>query len=156
MRLSFDSIEEVQAFVKQLKGTRGKKDDGEAEATGSAPQPLAPPAGGAMAGFPQGGAPTGFAPPAGGAGPAGGAFPAAAAPVMAPEVAALVNRIVARMDGAVSSGATKAEDMLTWFRQQCSPVDASAANADLAQIKGIFLPKLTVPALDHIAKLMGA
>lgn len=146
MRLSFDSIEEVQAFVKQIKGTRSKKDEAD-EAAGNAPAPLMPnpgQAGGAVAGFPGAG---GFTPQT-----ATGAFPSGPSP----EVGALVNRITTRMDSAIQSGATKADDMLAWFRGQCAGVDPSAANATLDQIKQIFLPRLGVAALENIAKLMSA
>jgi hypothetical protein len=157
MKLCFDTVDELRAFVKEDLKTKksGKAGDGDEAATGSAPSPAMPAVGGqigAVAGFPSGG----FAPQGAGAGPTGAAFPAAGAPVMAPEVAALVQRITIRMDGAVQSGATKAEDMLTWFRGQCAGVDPSAANATLDQIKQVFLPKLSVPALDQIAKMMAA
>jgi hypothetical protein len=148
----FESIEEFETFRTSGKKTRTKKDEAD-EAAGNTPTPLQPPAGGAAVGFPGAG---GFAPQGAGAGQMGGAFPAAGAPVLAPEVVALVNRITARMDSAVSSGVTKADDMLTWFRGQCAGVDPSAANATLDQIKGVFLPKLSVPALDQIAKMMAA
>lgn len=154
MKLCFDSIEEVKEFVTQLKGTRGKK--GEADdagtATGSAPQPLQPPTGGPSSGFPSGG-PAGFAAPGAGAGPAAGGFPAAGAPTVAPEVAALVQRITTRVEAAVSSGTTKPEDMITWFRGQCG---AGAEAATWDQIKTSFLPKMAVPQLDGIAKMVNA
>lgn len=152
MRLSFDSIEEVKLFVKGLKGTRtgkgGDDDEGQPAATGQAPAPLQPPQGGAP-GFPGAG---GFAPPAAGAGPgAGGPF-APSAPALAPEVAALVNRITARIDGAIAAGQA-ADQVLSWFRGQCGP---EAAQATMDQIKTIFLPKAAVPTLEGIAKLMNA
>jgi hypothetical protein len=150
--VDFENLEEFEAFRASGKKTRGKKDEG-ADDTGNAPAPLQPPAGGAAVGFPGAG---GFAPQGAGVGQVGGAFPAAGAPVLAPEVAALVQRITTRMDSAVSSGVTKADDMLTWFRGQCAGVDPNAANATLDQIKGVFLPKLSVPALDQIAKMMAA
>lgn len=158
MRLCFDTLDEVKDFVKQLKGTRGGKgggsdegDGAQAGTTGQAPPPLAPPAGGAP-GFPGAGGAT-FAPPGAGAGAAGGAFPAAGASVgPSPEVLALVNRVVARIDGAIASGQA-ADQVLQWFRGQCGP---DAANATLDQIKTIFLPKLATPSLENIAKLMAA
>jgi hypothetical protein len=163
MKLCFDTVEELRSFVKEdLKAKRtgrGEADDAPAGSApaplqppaGSAPAPLQPPAGGAMSGFPTGGAPAGFAAPGAGAGPAGGGFPAAAAPD--PTVAALVQRIVTRVEAAVSSGATKPEDMITWFRGQCGP---EAASATWDQIKANFLPKLTTVQLDGIAKMMNA
>lgn len=152
MKLCFDSIEEVQDFVKKLKGTRGgKKDDDEATGAGqAAPQPLAPPAGPA-AGFTPGGAP-GFAPPVAGATQAAVGQFAPGAPVVGPEVQALVTRINAKLDGAIASGQPE-EAVVQWFRSQCGP---EAAQASKDQIKTVFLPKLTVPALENIAKLMNA
>lgn len=147
MRLSFDSIDEVKEFVKGLKGTRGGKGDAADEATGHAPEPLKPPAGGA--GFPGAG---GFVPPGAGAGQTVGGPFAAAATGPAPEVVALVNRISARIDGAIASG-QGAGDVLTWFRGQCG---AEAAQATMDQIKAVFLPKMAVPGLENIAKLMNA
>lgn len=145
MRLSFDTIDEVKDFVKQLKGTRGGK-AGEADegqpATGNAPAPLAPPQG-AIGGFP---GTAGFAPPMPGAAPGGG-FPAA----VAPEVQALVARITTRLDQAIGMG--QSDDALKFFRTQCGP---EAANATMDQIKGVFLPKASVPTLEQIAKLMAA
>lgn len=151
MRLSFDSIEEVKEFVTQLKGTRGKKgdvDEGVA-AQGSAPAPLAPPTG-TQPGF-NPGATTGFAPLAGGAATLG-AFPAAGAPTVAPEVVALVNRIKAVVDSAVAKG-QPVDQMLGWFRGQCGP---EAASYTMDQIKDVALPKMAVPALEQMAKLMNA
>jgi hypothetical protein len=147
MKLCFDSIDEVREFVKGLKTsrTKGEPDEG-AQAGTTAPAPLQPP-------NPGPGFNPGFVPPGAGAGPMGGAFPATGAPGLAPEVAAIVARIVARMDGAVASGATKVEDMLTWFRGQCG---AEAGAASLDQIKANFLPRLPMPTLENIAKLMSA
>lgn len=152
MRLSFDSIEEVKEFVKQLKGTRGGKSDAADEPQGQAPAPLQPPAGGAAPalGFPSGAA--GFAPPAPGATAAVGAFPAAGAPATAPEVQTLVTRIAARIDGCAAAG-SDVNAMLNWLRGQ---VGAGAEQATMDQIKTVFLPKQAVPQLENIAKLMAA
>lgn len=158
MRLSFDTIEEVREFVKGLKTSRTKGDADEGTQAGAAtgqqaPAPIMPQTNGAFPG-PGTMQTAGFAAPGPGAGPAGGGFPAAGAQLgPAPEVVALVNRIVTRMDAAVAKGETNVDQMLVWFRGQCG---AEAANATLDQIKGIFLPRLTVPALDGIAKLTGA
>lgn len=150
MKLCFDSIEEVKEFVGSLKGTRGgKADKSETEtATGSAPAPMQPPAGGA--------APmetTTFAPPSGA--PQGG-FPGAGATSFptgpAPEIAALVQRISTRLDAAISGG-QPAEAARAWLASQCGP---EAANATLDQIKSTFLAKLSQPVLENIAKLMAA
>lgn len=147
MRLSFDSIEEVKEFVASLKGTRGKKGEGEGE--GSAPQPLAPPAGGQAQTFNPGGM-QGFAAPAAGA--VAGAFPVAGAPQISNEVATLVQRIVTKLDSAIASG-QPADQALAWFKSQCGP---ETANYTLDQIKQQALPKLAQPVLENMAKLMAA
>lgn len=148
MKLCFDSIAEVKEFVGGLKGTRGKKDDENNEGAATvhtAAAPLQPPQGAPAQTFQPGPAPNAaFSPPA---------FPGANQPLIDPAVQALVNRITARMDSALSSGATKLEDMLNWFRQQCGP---EASGATLDQIKTAFMPKLSVPTLENIAKLMSA
>ena len=156
MRLSFDSVDEVKEFVKQLKGTRGGKGDkdddaGSAEtksapSTGTAPAPIMPPQT-TQAGFP-GGA-QGFAPPAGGAATPG-AFPVAAAPQIAPEVAAWVAKISGVIDATASTD--RAPAMLNWFRQSCG---TEAANASFEQIKSHFLPKFNAQQLADMGKLMG-
>lgn len=148
MKLCFDSIEEVQDFVKRLKGTRGGKDKDDGEGTaGQAPAPLTPPQGPAPSFNPIG---TQFAPPVGGAGPTGGGFPVAAA--IDPQVAALVHRISTRTNDLVKGG-QDAVAMLTWFRSQCGP---EAANATMEQIQTVFLPRSSVPTLEQLAKLTGA
>lgn len=150
MRLSFDTIEEILEFVSKLKGQRTKKGDADEATAGQAPQPLAPPAPGAQ-GFPGTGGPA-FAPPAGGAAP-GGAFPAAGASVgPAPEVTALITRIGVRIDGAVASG-QPAESARAWLAGQCGP---ECVGYTLDQLKTIAMPKLSVAALDNIAKMMNA
>lgn len=143
MRLSFDSIDEVRDFVKGLKGTRGGKggdsDDAPSGQAGGAPALLQPPAGATQTFAPQGQA---FQ-------PQGQTFLAGPNP----EVAALVARIVTRIDGLISSGSQPADSVLGWFRTQCG---AEAAGATLDQIKQVFLPKGSVPALTEMAKLVGA
>lgn len=153
MRLSFDTIDEVKDFVKQLKGTRGGKvgDNDEGAAAGNAPQPLAPPLGQATTFNPAGG--PGFAPPAGGAIQTGAGPFAAGATVLAPEIQALVTRIVTRIDGAAASGQS-VDAMLTWLRGNVG--DPGAASATLDQIKTVFLPRASAPTLENIAKLMAA
>lgn len=147
MKLCFDSIAEVKDFVASLKGTRGKKgenDDGElipGNPTQQAPAPLQPPAQQQPAAFQPQAAPA-FTPPQG--------FPGA--PAADPAAAALVARIVTRIDGAIASG-QPADAVLTWFRGQCG---AEAANATMDQVKQVFLPKLAMPTLENIAKLMNA
>lgn len=148
MQLIFDSLEELKAFMTNLKGTRGGKnapadDEGSAQQGGvnQAPAPLMPPQGGGAA-FVQS-APAAFTAPV-------NAFPGQ--PAADPVAAGLVQRIVARIDGAIASG-QPADTVLAWFRGQCG---AEAAAATMDQIKTIFLPKLAVPGLEQIAKLMNA
>lgn len=151
MKLCFDSIAEVKEFVGSLKGTRGGKgkeegDDASGPAPGAAhtvPAPLQPPAiaGGAFNPGPQ---PAAFNP--------GTGFPSGAGPQIDPNVAGLVNRVTARIDGAIASGQA-ADAVLGWFRTQCGP-EASSATMD--QIKQVFLPKQPLPVLENIAKLMNA
>jgi hypothetical protein len=142
MKLEFNSVEEVKEFVAQLKGTRGKKGDGDGEAN-QAPPPVMPPTGGAPA-FQGPGATQGFAPPA--------ASPFPAATGGDPAIAALVHRIGVGIDTQLARGSDP-NNALTWFRQQCGP-EAAAATMD--QIKTVFLPRLPIAALENIAKLTGA
>jgi hypothetical protein len=144
MKLKFNSVEEVKEFVAQLKGTRGKKGDGDGEANPGlqAPAPVMPPANpGAFQGP---GATQGFAPPA--------VSPFPAATGGDPAIAGLVHRIGAGIDTQLARGSDP-NNALTWFRQQCGP-DAAAATMD--QIKTVFLPRLPMAALENIAKLTGA
>jgi hypothetical protein len=150
--VEFDTEEEFKARIKNPRGGKGgdKDDDGPAPGATQAPAPLMPPhnpnpqfqppQGQLIGGAP---APTAFAPPQGG-------FPGA--PVGDPVVAGLVQRIVARIDGAIASG-QPADAVLNWFRGQCG---AEAGAATMDQIKAVFLPKLAVPGLENIAKLMNA
>lgn len=133
--VEFDSEEEFKARIKNPRGGKGgdKDDDGQ-PATTTAPAPLMPP---------QSAPAFNPAPPQGG-------FPGAS--VGDPVVAGLVQRIVARIDGAIASG-QPADAVLNWFRGQCG---AEASGATMDQIKAVFLPKLTVPGLEQIAKLMNA
>ena len=141
MRLEFDSIEELKTFVKnELKGTRRGKGEEEPGDPPQAPAPIMPPTS-----VPSQFHPSGFA-----EAPKSG-FPGVASAI-SPEVTALVQRINAKIDGALTSG-QPADTVLNWFRQRCGP-DASAATLD--QIKTAFLPKLSIPHLEDTAKLMGA
>ncbi len=148
---------QIKDYLSKIKGTRGGK-SGEADEgaqTGNlpnAPAPMMPPQGGQVQGFP---GTAGFAPPVPGANPAGG-FPAAVAPAPgpAPEVLAIAQRIVARIDGAVASG-QPVEAVTTWLRGQLAPVEPGAGNFNLDQCKG-SLVKLSMPALENVAKLMNA
>jgi hypothetical protein len=85
-----------------------------------------------------------------GEGTTAGAGTTTAAPQ--PAVAALVARIVPKIDGAIASG-QPTDQVLSWFRGQCGP---EAAGATLDQIKTVFLPKMAAPGLENIAKLMAA
>lgn len=150
---------QVADYMANVKKKRSGKDDGPETANASmnmAPAPIMPPATGfggqSTQGF--GGAPTGFAPPAGGAAPVGGGFPAPGAqPGPAPEVAALVQRIVTRMDAEAQSGQTDPAQMLQWFRNQCGP---DAAQATKQQIQQVLLPRMAVSALTTIAQAIAA
>jgi len=154
--------EQVKDYASKIKGSRGGKGGSTADEgaqTGNAPAPMMPPTGGAAPGGPPplpAGGPV-FAPPAGAAG-APGAFPAAGAPPVAPspgpspETAALVQRINARIDGAIQSG-QPTDAVLQWFRNQCGP---EAAQATLDQIKQNLLYKLPMANLTEIAKMMNA
>lgn len=147
--VEFDNEEEFKARIKNPRGGKGDEIAGNNAATSGlatsglatsntqAPAPLMPPVNQppfnpqAQPAF----QPAAFVPPAGD-----------------PVVAGLVQRISARIDGAIASG-QKAEDALTWFRGQCG---AEAAAATMDQIKTVFLPRMAVPGLENIAKLMAA
>lgn len=153
MRLSFDTIEEVLAFVERLKKSRGGKNAGDTDdsaggttgqTTGGAPAPIMPPPGGGMPAGPFGGAGApAFAP--------GGTV----APLLDPAVIALVNRIGPRID-AVIAGGQPAGSVLDWFRTEVTKAGQDASAATMDQIKTVFLAKLSVPALENIAKLIAA
>ena len=161
LEFTHDSAEGLNAqvadYLANVKKKRGGKD--EPEAGNTAPAPMPPPNMGMPAGGPAApqfagpGASAGFVPPGAGVAQPGPAFPVTAATGPAPEVVALVQRITAKMDAAVQSGQTDVNQMLTWFRGQCGP---EAAAATLDQIKQNFLYKLTMPALEGIAKMMAA
>lgn len=156
MKLCFESVDEVRDFVKNhLKGAgRGSKNAGDNDEGvtlagpqgGQAPAPVMPPPNQAPA-FNPGGAP---------APQAFGGFPAAGAPAgvggPSPEVQQIVQRINVRIDAAIASGQPQ-DAALGWFRGQCG---AEAANATMDQIKQVFLPKLAMPQLEQIAKVMAA
>jgi len=125
--VEFDSMDDFEAFRVSGRAKRTKK-----EAPAFNPPGLAPPAP--------------FAALA-------SAFPAAAAaPAVDPAVAALVGKITAKRDFAFSSGASSADGALGWFREQCGP---EAAQATMAQIDQVFLPKMPPDRLAQLAKWMG-
>lgn len=166
MRLSFDSIDEVKEFVKQLKGTRGgkDKDDGETGTTvttgnlpgnGQAPAPLMPTAQQLQAATGANGAAPGGVATVGQSAVAG-AFPGGGpVPGVDPAAAALVQRIATRVDGAIQSG-QPAESITQWLRNACGQVDANAAQADLATLKTVYLFKMPPATLEAMAKQMNA
>jgi hypothetical protein len=156
MRLSFDTIDEVKDFVKQLKGTRGGKggsdDDTGATAgnvnVGGAPAGLAPPPAQPPAGAPA------FTPPA------GGAFVPNQAPAPS-TMAAIVGRITAQVDKLIAGQvpgqpAQPMDAVLQWLRGQIAPHDASAAAATMDQVKQVYLNKLPEAALTEMARQIGA
>lgn len=155
MKLCFDTVEELRAFVKdELKGKRGggknDTDDAGPQPSTQAPAPLQPPAGGAGVFQPQQQAPSTFNP-----GVAPGQFQPQGSVTVDPNVMGLVQRINTKIDGAVAGG-QPVDQVLTWFRGQCVQAGLDAANATMDQIKQIFLLKLPVPSLEQIAKLMNA
>lgn len=139
--VEFDSEEEFKARIKNPRGGKGGDKDDDEQPKGQAPAPLQPPQGA------QAFQPAVFAPQQQAV---QGGFPGA--PAGDPAVANLVQRITARIDGAIASG-QPADAVLNWFRGQCG---AEAAGATMDQIKTVFLPKLAVPGLENIAKLMNA
>jgi hypothetical protein len=139
MKITVEFENEAE-FKARIKNPRGGKDDDE-QPKGQAPAPLQPPQGGQPS-FQPASQPQ-FSAPQGG-------FPGT--PTGDPVVAGLVQRITARIDSAVASG-QPADAVLNWFRGQCG---GEAAAATMDQIKTVFLPKLAVPGLENIAKLMNA
>lgn len=134
--VEFESWEEMEQFRVSGKKTRGKGAKEEVEeqvepTAASTPQTFAP---SAAATQPQQGFPGGNS-----------GAPAAAA------TSPLVTAILARIDGAISSG-QPADNVVTWFRQQIGP---EAANATLEQIKQIFVPRMTEQQLKQIAPQLG-
>lgn len=70
---------------------------------------------------------------------------------MPPTVHPIVTAILARIDGALTSGQST-DAIVTWFRQQIGP---EAANATLDQIKQIYVPRMTDAQLKQIAPQLG-
>lgn len=134
--VEFESMEEFENFRTSGKKTRakGQREEVEEQAepvAASTPQTFAPSAAATQPsqGFP------------------GGNSGAPAATATHP----LVTAILARIDGAVSSG-QPSDAVVTWFRQQIGP---EAANATLDQIKQIFVPRMTEQQLKQIAPQLG-
>lgn len=159
MELKFNSVEELQTFVKEYLKTKrkaGDKDENEVGAQLGGPQtqvpPLAQPQGAGVGQFqPQG---QGFNPQGAGAQPQG-FNPQGGGMVLSPEAQGLVARILPRIDGCISSG-QPVEQVLGWFRSEAVKYGVDATNANLEQIKTICLPKIPLHGLEAIAKLMAA
>ncbi len=132
--VDFDTWDEMEAFRTSGKKTRTKKEEAAdiaeetAVATPSAPvqgftAPVVP-----VQGFP------GSMPPA---------APAAVNPIVA--------QIIAKVDGALSSGQSP-DNVLNWFRQKIGP---DAAQATLDQIKTVYLPRMNDAQLKTLAPMFG-
>lgn len=151
MRLSFDSIDEVKEFVKGLKGTRGGKGGDEAETAGSSPPPMQPPASATQVGAAAGFNPASFNP-----GAATGFNPAGAQVGPTPEVLAMVQKVVARIDWCLApppqGQGQPVEKVVEWFRNQ---LGAETAGYTMDQIKQVALPRAPLPVLENINKMMG-
>jgi hypothetical protein len=143
--VEFDTWDEMEAFRTSGKKTRGKGQRDE-EVTVEEVTAKVEAANTAMAAQqPQ---PQHFTPPVAAVQPAG--FPGAngASP---PPVHPLVSAILARIDGAISSG-QPADAIVNWFRQQIGP---EAASATLDQLKQILIPRMTEAQLKQIAPQLG-
>lgn len=156
MRLSFDTIDEVKDFVKQLKTTRkGKGEDDDADAGtgaavgqqgGQAPAPILPPTGG-QPNFTPGGAPGPTFTP-------GNQPPPNTMPAIVARINAQLDKLIAgTVPGQPAQPVAAIEQ---WLRTQVAPHDASAAAATLDQFKQAYLNKLPEVALNEMARLIGA
>lgn len=169
MELKFNSVEELQTFVKEYLKTKRKAGDKDENEVGT--QQLggtqtqvpalqqAPPGVQFQLGG-QGGAAVGqFSPPGTQFNPTGaqpqGFNPQGGGMVLSPEAQSLVARILPRIDGCISSG-QPVEQVLGWFRSEAVKYGVDATNANLEQIKTICLPKIPLHGLEAIAKLMAA
>ena len=164
MKLVFDSIDEVRAFIEDYDGEGGTDTavntgagttrrrrrtkaemEAEKQAQSNAGQNAQP-------GFaPPNAAPqTGFAPPSGAPAQQGFGAPPNFAQQQPPQVHPLVAAIIAKAEAAVTQG-QKLEDVTNWFRGSLGP---EAAQLTWEQIKVIALPKASEPTLTNIAKLL--
>jgi len=143
--VEFDSMDEFEAFKVSGKKTRSKKEEA-LEESYSTPAPVAAEQAPVAAPLPE----QTFQAPAVAVAPPSHGFPGAngAAP---PPAHPLVTAILARIDGAVSSGQS-ADAIVTWFRQQIGP---DAANASLDQLRQVFIPRMTEVQLKQIAPQLG-
>ncbi len=131
--IDFDTWDEMIAFTTSGKKTRTKKEEAAeeiAEQTVTATPPV-----------------TAFTPPVQPMQGFPGSPPAAAAQAANPIVA----QIIAKVDGALSSGQSP-DNVLNWFRQQIGP---DAAQATLDQIKTVFLPRMNDAQLKTLAPMFG-
>jgi hypothetical protein len=143
MKITVEFENEAE-FKARIKNPRGGKDDDQPAGATQAPPPLMPPSGQQPAAFNPAPPPVAFTPPQ---------FPGAAGQSAGdPVIGSLVQRIVARIDSALANG-QPADAVLNWFRTQAGP---GAESATMDQMKQVFLSKMTVPALENIAKLMNA
>lgn len=177
MKLSFDSMDELRAFLAEIDGddapdaaetatgtTRKKRETKaekearlKAEAAAIAANPnanIASPSAtvaaqpaAAAVGFATQGQ-QGFAPPAVGASAQQAPFGTAGA---APAVHPLVAQIIAKTEASVAAG-HPAESAVAWFRQALGP---EAAQADWGQIKDVLLPRAHETLLKQIAPQFG-
>ncbi len=138
--IDFDTWDEMIAFTTSGKKTRTKKEEAADEAVSGGDMGL--PAVGTpgsvigTSGFTAPVVPTSFP----GSAPAA---PQAANPIVA--------QIIAKVDGALSSGQSP-DNVLNWFRQQIGP---DAAQATLDQIKTVFLPRMNDAQLKTLAPMFG-
>jgi hypothetical protein len=136
--VEFDNWDEMEAFRTSGKKTRGKAqvdDTPTVEEVTAAVAANTPP-------------PQQFVQP----GPPPQGFPGANGQMPPPsQVHPLVTAILARIDGAVSTGQSM-DAIVTWFRQQIGP---EAANATLDQIKQVFVPRMPETQLKQIAPMLG-
>jgi hypothetical protein len=143
--VEFDNWDEMEAFRTSGKKTRGRKDDiNEAPTVEEVTEKVAQMNALASAPPQQQPLPQQFVQP----GPPPGGFPGGNGQV---PVHPLVTAIIARIDGAISTGQST-DAIATWFRQQIGP---EAANATLDQIKQIFVPKMSSVQLETLAPILG-
>jgi hypothetical protein len=148
MRISveFDSMEEFEQFRVSGKATRRSKKDDEptpeevAEKQAAMAQSIrdAQP----LAAQP--------APPLPQQQPISQGFPGGNGQMPAPQHR-LVNAILARIDGALTSGQAP-DAIVNWFRQQIGPI---AKDATLEQIKQVFVPRMSEMELKQLAPQLG-
>ena len=143
--VEFDSMEEFEAFRSSGKKARSRIKEEEPvqeEVAQTAPEPVAP---APVAPTPT--PPPGFTPPSTAT---VHNFPGSNSG-SPPTVHPLVTAILARIDGALTTGQST-DAVVQWFRQQIGP---DAANATLDQIKQIFIPRMSAERLEQLAPQLG-